>query len=123
MRPACWRQQLGAAAERVVAAYLEEKGFAIVAHNLRVGRDELDVVARCEDLIVVVEVRTRSSSSWTTSFGSILPEKRRRVRRAARRLWSTRYARDPTARRLRIDAAAVVYDGPRPKIIYSAAAF
>jgi putative endonuclease len=108
----------GAEAELAVARYLQDQGFELVALNLRVGRDELDVVARRNELVVVVEVRFRSSASWTTGFGSILPEKRKRIQRAARRLWRTRYAHDPSVARLRLDAAAVVLEGGRYAITY-----
>ncbi len=101
------RRVRGTEAERRVADYLQERGFQIVAINLRLGNDELDVVARCQDLVVVVEVRFRAETSWTTGFGSILPDKRRRMQRAARRLWRTRYARDASVSRLRLDVAAV----------------
>jgi putative endonuclease len=108
----------GAQAEMLVAQYLKDRGFDLVALNLRVGRDELDVVARHRDLVVIVEVRFRSARSWTTGFGSILPDKRKRLQRAARRLWRTRYAHDPTVSRLRLDAAAVVFNDGRYVITY-----
>lgn len=117
-KPDAARRLLGARAELEVARYLEDRGFEVVALNLRVGPDELDVVARRGDLVVVVEVRFRSSSSWTTAFGSILPEKRKRIQRAARRLWRARYARDPSVTRLRLDAAAVVLEDGRYAITY-----
>lgn len=102
----------------VVAQYLKDRGFDLVALNLRVGRDELDVVARRHDLVVIVEVRFRSASSWTTGFGSILADKRKRLQRAARRLWRTRYARDATVSRIRLDAAAVAFSNGRYVITY-----
>jgi putative endonuclease len=108
----------GAQAELAVAGYLQDQGFEIVALNLRVGRDELDVVARRDELVVVVEVRFRSATSWTTGFGSILPEKRKRIQRAARRLWRVRYAHDSSVARLRLDAAAVVLTEGRYVITY-----
>ena len=40
----------------------------MIATNLRIGRLELDVVARRADLIVVVEVRFRGAGSWTSGF-------------------------------------------------------
>src|SRR5215217_6186020 len=55
----------GRAAERAVARYLAERGFQILAVNLRLQYLELDVVARLEDLVVVVEVRTRGHGAWT----------------------------------------------------------
>lgn len=117
------RSVQGARAEAAVAAYLQEQGFDIVATNLRVGRYELDVVARREELVVVVEVRFRGSRSWTTGFGSILPEKRRRVRQAAHHLWRTRYSHDSSVARLRIDAAAVVMSASKYVITYCPGAF
>lgn len=113
----------GALAEAAVARYLENEGFDIVARNLRVGSYELDVVARREELVVVVEVRFRSAGAWTSGFGSILPEKRRRVRRAAQRLWRIRYAKDPSVSRLRIDAAAVVLRDGEYAVTYCPGAF
>lgn len=110
-------------AERAVADLLSEQGFCIVATNLQLGHLELDVVARREDLVVVVEVRARSSGGWTTAFGSITPEKRRRVRLAAHRLWRRRYRHDPSVRRLRIDAAAVTFAHDGMRIQYSPGAF
>lgn len=110
-------------AEREVARLLSRSGFQIVAMNLRLGYLEIDIVARRGDLVVVVEVRARSGESWTTGFGSITAAKRRRVRRAAERLWRRRYHHDPTVTRLRIDAAAVFICGERMTVRYCAGAF
>lgn len=117
------RSEAGARAERAVARYLEERGYDIVAMNLRVGRLELDVVARQGGLIVVVEVRTRGSGSWTSGFGSIDGKKKQRVRRAGERLWQRRYRHDPSAERLRFDAASVRFEHGRAIVEYAAAAF
>ena len=114
----------GTRAEAAVAAHLETLGYAIVATNLRVGKLELDVVAREGAVIVVVEVRTRGASAWTTGFGSIDGEKRRRIRRAGERLWQRRYKNDVSVDRLRFDAASVTFDADgTPHIEYARAAF
>ena len=81
-----------------------------MAQNLRLGKLELDVVARQGPLIVVVEVRTRGAGAWTTAFGSIDSAKRRRIRRAGERLWQRRYKNDASVERLRFDAASVSFD-------------
>lgn len=113
----------GAHAEDVVAAYLCEAGFSIVARNLRLGRLELDIVARREELVVVVEVRTRGAGAWSSGLGSLTYEKRERVRRAGERLWRRRYKRDSTVERLRFDAASVHFGDGAPTIDYVVAAF
>lgn len=114
---------LGQRAEHAVAHYLESAGFAIVARNLRLGRLELDIVARRAELVLVVEVRTRGAGAWTTGLGSMSRAKRDRIRRAGQRLWRDRYKRDPSVERMRFDAASVTFDGERADIDYVMAAF
>jgi putative endonuclease len=102
---------------------LESRGFQVIALNLRLSYLELDVVARRDELIVVVEVRSRGSGAWTSGFGSIDGRKRYRIRLAGQRLWQRRYRNDASVKRLRFDAASVVF-GPRgPEIEYVEAAF
>jgi len=106
-----------------VAQLLRERGFEIVALNLRLQYLELDVVARRDELVVVVEVRTRTSGAWTSAFGSIDTRKRLRIRRAGERLWQRRYRSDHSVKRLRFDAASVSFDEATPLIEYVEAAF
>ncbi len=113
----------GDAAEEVVATWLESQGIQIVARNLRLGKYEIDIVAREERLVLVIEVRTRSARSWTSAFSSISPSKRARVRRAGSRLWDRRYRNDSTVDRLRYDAVSVTYEHGIAKIEYIRAAF
>lgn len=54
--------------------------------NLRLGRDELDVVARRGEVLVVVEVRTRGEGAWTGGFESIDHTKQKKLIRATRAL-------------------------------------
>lgn len=117
------RRELGLAAESAVARYLEQHGFSVLARNLRVGRDELDVVARQGPLVVIVEVRTRGVGAFTSAFGSISAAKRLRLRRAGARLWDRQLRDDPSIERLRFDAASVRFIDGAPQVEYVAAAF
>jgi len=117
------RHRTGQAAEAAVAAWLTSQGFTVLARNLRVGRDELDIVARQGALIAVVEVRTRGAGAWTSGFGSIGRQKRLRIRRAGARLWDRELRSDPTIERLRYDAASVTFRDGEPHIEYVPAAF
>lgn len=87
--------------------HLAAAGLEILAVNLRVGRLELDVVARDGAVIAVVEVRTRGPGAWVRALDSVDAKKRGRVRRAGERLWRERFAKDLTAERMRFDIAAV----------------
>lgn len=111
------------AAERAVAGWLVRHGFELVATNLHIGRLELDVVARRGPLVVVVEVRTRGTSAWTSGFGSIDMKKRRMIRRAGERLWQRRYRNDESVEQLRFDAASVTFADGTARVEYVPAAF
>jgi putative endonuclease len=63
-----YRQTLGIWGENVAVEYLITKGYTIMDRNVRTPYGEIDIIARDLDLVVFVEVKTRSS----TSFG--MPE-------------------------------------------------
>lgn len=54
----------GNAGEKQAAAYLEGKGFEIIARNYRYRHAEIDLIAKKENLLVFVEVKTRRSSRF-----------------------------------------------------------
>ena len=49
----------GAMGERAARAYLEARGLRFVGANLRVGRDEVDLLMREGETLVFVEVKLR----------------------------------------------------------------
>lgn len=116
-------KELGDAAEELVATWLQEQGLSIVARNLRLGMLEIDIVARDNKVIVVVEVRSRAPRSWTSGFSSLNLTKRKRIRMAGERLWNRRYKNDPSVDRLRFDAASVTFTDENPRLEYVRGAF
>jgi putative endonuclease len=111
---------VGARAEQLVADHLARVGLEILALNLRVGRLELDVVARDGEVIAVVEVRARSAGSWLRPLDSVDRKKRERVRRAGERLWRERFASDASVARMRFDVAAVDLEDGAIEIVKAA---
>lgn len=77
----------GIAAERCAERHLVSIGHRTLARNLRVGRDEIDLLMLAPDrrTIVVVEVKS-SSSSMQAAKALMNRRKRSRVARAFRRL-------------------------------------
>jgi putative endonuclease len=108
--PLADRSARGRAAEDAVADYLVAHGYRILFRNVRLGALELDVVARRGDLAAIVEVRTRGPGALEGPFESVSPTKRKRLRRAARRLWGERLRAMPGVQRVRLDVAAVYFD-------------
>jgi putative endonuclease len=109
-RTAATRTSIGRRAEVVVVDYLLARGFTLLGCNVRLGALEIDVVARKDDLVVVVEVRTRGPGAMQGPFESIGGAKRVRLRRALERLWNRKLRKMKEVRRLRIDVAAVTFD-------------
>lgn len=70
---------------------------------MRVGSDELDIVAFDGETLVVVEVRYRRGTTPRDALLSLTPTKQKRLRRAALGLLE----RWPFERELRVDLAAV----------------
>jgi putative endonuclease len=103
------RRALGAQAEAIVADHLTAQGLEVIGRNVRVGRLEIDLIARDGPVIIVVEVRTRGATSYQRALDSIGAQKRARIRAAGERLWQTRFSTDPTIDRMRFDVASVTF--------------
>jgi putative endonuclease len=80
------RQQLGRDAEARAATLLENAGLHLVTRNYRCRRGELDIVASDGRVLVVAEVRMRSSKRFGGAAASITWRKRRRIVHATRHL-------------------------------------
>src|SRR5438874_2684714 len=58
------RQRTGTAGEEAAAAELQAAGYEILRRNYRCADGEVDLIAREGDVIVFVEVKTRSSYTY-----------------------------------------------------------
>jgi putative endonuclease len=102
------RASAGAQAESLAAAFLESRGLAIVARNVRSRFGEIDLIAKERDTVVFVEVRLRRSSRFGGASASITAAKRDRLVAAAETYLATLKRTPPC----RIDA--VLLDGLDP---------
>ena len=88
------RIELGKLGEAYAAAYLEQRGYRLVAANftLPVGRNlrgavvnnEIDLIAYDGDTLCFIEVKTRASDWFAPPEVNVDLRKRRQVARAAR---------------------------------------
>ena len=77
------RQVLGAAGEQLARRHLEQRGYRFVAANWRRPYGELDLIMRDGDVLVFVEVKTRSSERLITAEESLTAAQARRLLRGA----------------------------------------
>ncbi|QHC59085.1 YraN family protein [Rathayibacter sp. VKM Ac-2760] len=99
------KDELGRRGEEIAVAHLRERGFEILDRNWRVREGELDIVAREGVALVVVEVKTRSSTRFGLPVEAITRVKGQRLRRLA---YAWAHAHDQRWQHLRIDAVGIV---------------
>ncbi len=63
--------QLGIEGEMVAHNYLLKKGYTIKAQNWRYKQKEIDIIATKDDVLIIVEIKTRSSEDWQHPSESI----------------------------------------------------
>jgi putative endonuclease len=61
--------------ELLAANYLQEKGYEILKRNYRWKRYELDLIAKKDDLLVFVEVKTKTSTKFGQPEASVTQKK------------------------------------------------
>ena len=70
---------LGRNGEQTAVELLKTKGYTIRHQNWRCGHKELDIVAEKEDLLVVVEVKTRKDTLFGKPEEAVTNGKIRRI--------------------------------------------
>ena len=66
---------LGRKGEELAIEYLEKKEYLIVEKNYRYKKAEVDIIARKEAVLVVIEVKTRSSTYFGNPQDFVNPKK------------------------------------------------
>ncbi len=80
-------KETGSIGEKYTEKYLKRNGFRVVANNYAVSGSEIDLVAYKRGVLIFVEVKTRSGSSFGTPAEAVTELKRRKLRYAARGFW------------------------------------
>jgi putative endonuclease len=101
------KDELGRCGEQAAAEYLERAGFRILDRNWRCAEGELDIVAAERRVLVICEVKTRSSVRYGDPLEAISRAKRNRLRRLAIR-WLV--ANGMLFDEVRIDVVGLVKD-------------
>jgi putative endonuclease len=111
MRPGCIdRQQIGRTAEDAAAQFLQAHQLNVILRNYRCRRGEIDIVAETIDgVVVIAEVRLRTSARFGGGAGSVGWRKQRHIQSAARHLLARHAALN--RRPVRFDVLDLAPDG------------
>ncbi len=75
--------EVGNAGEDLAAKYLIEKGYQVLERNWRYGNDEIDIIAQKDEILAIVEVKTRRSDYYGAPYTAVNKAKQKFMIRAA----------------------------------------
>jgi putative endonuclease len=102
---------LGNKGEELATGYLRKAGYKILKRNWKWGKNEIDIIAEKDDMLVFIEVKTRSDNPQVHPRTAITAEKQK----------SMIYAADGYIRKFRIDKEArfdllfIIMQGEQPQ--------
>lgn len=96
--------ELGKWGEDLAASYLEEQGYEILERDWKSGHHDLDIVARDENSLVIVEVKTRRNRLFGDPEEAIDYKKRLSLQSAANHYVKSHRTKAP----VRIDVISIV---------------
>lgn len=109
------RAQIGSRGEDLAAEYLSGDGFTILDRNWRCRYGELDIIAAEGEVLVFVEVKTRTGRAFGTPAEAVTHTKLRRLRRLAG-IWLA--AQGGSWQAVRIDVIEIRLSGSVPEITH-----
>lgn len=111
---------LGTRGENIAAAYLESKGFSIIARNYRQKSGEIDIICKDGDTHVFVEVKTRKDHGFGHPTEAVTSRKQMQIYRTALMYLSSN---DLFEEPVRFDVIGVLLDQSAPDITHIINAF
>jgi len=107
-------QRIGKWGEDIAAEYLIQRGYEIMARNVRTPYGEIDIITKQGDITIFVEVKTRTSNKMGLPEESITPRKRQHMLAAA-----DHYAAENEIDHWQIDVISIEgKPGSEPKITH-----
>ncbi|MDR0459080.1 MAG: YraN family protein [Coriobacteriales bacterium] len=101
-------RQVGAKGEEFAARYLEREGVEVVERNWSCKAGEADIIARDDDALVFVEVKTRRSMQTGFPEEAVTQAKRRRYEKIAAYYLSQKQT---ASTRVRFDVISIMLTG------------
>jgi len=98
-------QNIGKIGEDLAAKLLSEKGYQIIERNYRFSHGEIDIVAKQNNTLVFVEVKTRNNLEYGEPEYSLTKNKQKQVRKMAELYL---YDKNITDTDCRIDVIAIL---------------
>ena len=108
-------QKIGRWGEQIAAEYMQKQGYELVDRNVRTPYGEIDLILKRGEIIIFVEVKTRTSAGFGYPEDAITPRKQQHMFDCAEH-----YAQENKLEHWQIDAISVEGkpNGREPKITH-----
>jgi putative endonuclease len=100
--------------EDIATKFLAKKGYKIIDRNFRKGYGEIDIIATFQNILVFIEVKTRTTSLYGGAIEAISYSKLHKLIRTCE-YYKMLHSKLPQA--LRIDAILIDLENNEPKNI------
>jgi putative endonuclease len=104
--------ETGKKGEELAAAFLAEKGYSILETNWQSNHQEIDIIAKHHDILVIIEVKTRKSVFYGEPELFVTRNKQRMIIKAANH-YLFKYKLNLE---VRFDIVTVIFQGDEPVI-------
>jgi putative endonuclease len=101
------QQEIGDAGEQIAADYIANLGYKILHRKWHFGHDELDIVARDGDELVIVEVKSRTGEEFEHPSEALSNTKIKHIVDAAEAYIQTYDVEEDT----RFDLITIIFQG------------
>ncbi|MEM7108946.1 MAG: YraN family protein [Bacteroidota bacterium] len=113
------KNQLGKEGEKLAADHLKQSGYKVLESNWRFKRSEIDLICEKGNLLVFVEVKTRSYVAFGQPEDSVDEKKAAKVIEGAEEyIFQTNWNKD-----IRFDIISIVINGDQRKLLHLEDAF
>jgi putative endonuclease len=116
-----YNKEFGNKGEKIAAEFLEKKGFEIIEKNFKFGREgEIDIIAKDNNILVFIEVKTRTNHKFGKPIQQISYKKQLSWRRAAEGFM---FKKNIINQECRLDLLAIDFTNDKIEIEYIENAF
>ena len=115
-----YRQKLGKKGEELAEEHLRSKGYEILEKNYRRFRGEVDLIAKDEDCLVFVEVKTARSRNFGPPIYRVDQKKKRQLGKIAMAYYQEHDLYDYDSR---FDIVTITFSREKPEIDHIKNAF
>jgi putative endonuclease len=107
------QQQFGEKGESLAVRFLKKKGYKILRQNYRTALGEIDIIAREDNTIVFVEVKSRKSIRFGNPKLAVNSKKQRKISMVALQYLKTT---QQIGAKARFDVVSVISNRDNPEI-------